>query len=124
MIMSDEAPDETGTTTSSEVSVSRSPRYARFMLAGVLLFALVALILTFSFPQGHGYDAGQVFGFLLLFGAVAGVALGAVVAIVVDRVASRRARTVIADRIDVRAAADEQAAPQTPADPGEAPDTH
>ncbi len=105
--MSDELPEETGTATSSEVLVSRSPRYGRFMLAGVLVFAVVALILTFSFPQGQGYDAGQVFGFLLLFGSVAGIALGSIAAIVVDRVTTHRARTVMADRIDVRTTTDE-----------------
>ncbi len=116
--MSDEVSNETTTTTESEVRVERSPRYARFMLAGVLIFAVISLILTFGFPQGKGYDAGQVFGFLLLFGSIAGVALGAVVAIIIDRVAGRRARTILADRIDVRATFDE------PVEPGDAPDTH
>jgi hypothetical protein len=115
--MSDEVSDETTTTTESQVTVERSPRYARFMLAGVLLFAVISLILTFAFPQAPGYDPGQVFGFLLLFGSVAGVALGAIVAIVIDRIAGRRARTITADRIDVRASTSE------PAELGEASDT-
>jgi len=90
------------TVTPAEVRVRRSPRYFRFMITGAVLFAIVALILTFSFPENPTYDRGSVFGFLLAIGVVVGVALGAVVALLVDRTTARRARSVQADRIDVR----------------------
>jgi hypothetical protein len=90
------------TVTSAQVRVRRSPRYFRFMIAGAVLFAIVALILTYSFPENPTYDRGSVFGFLLAICATIGVALGAVVALVLDRATARRARTVQADRIDVR----------------------
>jgi len=93
-------PEET--VTSAQVRVRRSPRYFRFMIAGAVLFAIVALILTYSFPENPTYDRGSVFGFLLAICATIGVALGAVVALVLDRATARRARTVQADRIDVR----------------------
>jgi len=94
--------DEQATVTESSVRVHRSPRYFRFMIAGAVLFAIVALILTYSFPENPTYDRGSVFGFLLAICATIGVALGAVVALVLDRATARRARTVQADRIDVR----------------------
>jgi nitrogen fixation/metabolism regulation signal transduction histidine kinase len=72
------------------------------MITGAVLFAIVALILTFSFPENPTYDRGTVFGFLLAICAVIGVALGAVVALLLDRATARRARSVQADRIDVR----------------------
>ena len=90
------------TVTPAEVRVRRSPRYFRFMITGAVIFAIVALILTFSFPENPTYDRGSVFGFLLAIGVVVGVALGAVVALLVDRTTARRARSVQADRIDVR----------------------
>lgn len=90
------------TVTPAEVRVRRSPRYFRFMITGAILFAIVALILTFSFPENPTYDRGSVFGFLLAIGVTVGVAVGAVVALVLDRVTARRARSVQADRIDVR----------------------
>jgi hypothetical protein len=96
-------------TTESEVTVRRAPRYGRFMLAGAIFFAIVALILTFTFPAQATYSTGQVFGFLLVAALVVGVAVGAVVAIVVDRITGRRARTVLADRLDVRSTRDENA---------------
>jgi hypothetical protein len=90
------------TVTPAEVRVRRSPRYFRFMITGAILFAIVALVLTFSFPENPTYDRGSVFGFLLAIGVTVGVAVGAVVALVLDRVTARRARSVQADRIDVR----------------------
>lgn len=96
------APEEVATVTEDAVRVHRSPRYFRFMLTGAILFAIIALILTFAFPENPTYDRGTVFGFLLAICAVVGVALGALVALLLDRAATRRARTVQADRIDVR----------------------
>ncbi|MGN6428949.1 MAG: hypothetical protein ACTHMF_19200 [Leifsonia sp.] len=96
------APEEIATVTEDAVRVHRSPRYFRFMLTGAILFAIVAVVLTFAFPENPTYDRGTVFGFLLAICVVVGVALGAVVALLLDRAATRRARTVQADRIDVR----------------------
>ncbi|MEY9852096.1 putative membrane protein [Leifsonia sp. EB41] len=95
-------PEVDATVTEAEVRVHRSPRYFRFMLTGAIVFAVIALILTFAFPANPTYDRGQVFGFLLAICATIGVAVGALVALLIDRRVSRRARTVQADRIDVR----------------------
>jgi uncharacterized membrane protein len=103
--MSDTPADDTPpeeTVTPAEVRVRRSPRYFRFMITGAVLFAIIALILTFAFPENPTYDRGSVFGFLLAICATIGVAVGAVVALLVDRATARRARSVQADRIDVR----------------------
>ncbi|MFE4467924.1 hypothetical protein ACFRFH_03825 [Leifsonia sp. NPDC056824] len=95
-------PEVDATVTEAEVRVHRSPRYFRFMLTGAIVFAVIALILTFAFPANPTYDRGQVFGFLLAICATIGVAVGALVALLIDRSVTRRARTVQADRIDVR----------------------
>jgi uncharacterized membrane protein len=113
--MSDE-PEEHGTVTESSVRVKRSPRYARFMLAGAILFAIIAVVLTFAFPENPTYDRGSVFGFLLLFCGTVGVAIGAVVALLIDRSTTRKARTVLADRVTVSAV--EPEAPVTDEIPG------
>jgi uncharacterized membrane protein YccC len=105
-------PEEHGTVTESSVRVKRSPRYARFMLAGALLFAVLALILTFAFPANPTYDRGAVFGFLLLLCGTVGVALGAILALLLDRSSTRRARTVLADRVSVSAEAPESTGSQ------------
>jgi hypothetical protein len=97
-----QAAEEQATVTEAAVRVQRSPRYFRFMITGAVVFAVIALILTYSFPENPTYDRGAVFGFLLAICATVGVALGALVALLIDRAATRRARTVQADRIDVR----------------------
>lgn len=94
--------EQQATITEAAVRVQRSPRYFRFMITGAVVFAVIALILTYAFPENPTYDRGAVFGFLLAICATVGVALGALVALLIDRAATRRARTVQADRIDVR----------------------
>ncbi len=113
-----ETPDEHTTVTEDSVTVRRSPRYFRFMLAGAIVFAVVALILTFAFPANPTYDRAQVFGFLLLAGVAVGVAVGSLVALMLDRATSKRAKTVRADRLDVRVVSSETVADD------EASDTH
>lgn len=120
--MSDD-PEEHGTVTESSVRVKRSPRYARFMIAGAILFAVIALILTFAFPENPTYDRGAVFGFLLLLCGSVGVALGAVIALLADRSATRRARTVMADRVTVSAPEPERLEHDEVAAADEAPGT-
>jgi uncharacterized membrane protein len=102
-----DSPEERATVTEDAVRVQRSPRYFRFMLTGAILFAIIALILTFSFPENPTYDRAAVFGFLLAVCVTIGVALGAVAALLADRAVTRRARTVQADRIDVHVDEDE-----------------
>lgn len=80
------------------VRVRRSPRILNFIVAGVIVGAIVSLILTFAFPIDGEFTAPQIFGFLFLFLGVIFGALGAVVALVVDRSSRRRAREVQMER--------------------------
>ncbi|UFS58956.1 hypothetical protein [Subtercola endophyticus] len=82
------------------VTIHRAPRYLRFMIAGGVVGVVVALILTFSFPEPAGFDFSQVFGFLALFCGVVGFALGAVVALLVDRASRRAAKTIVVERVE------------------------
>lgn len=97
---SDAAPDVETVVGDDTVTIHRAPRYLRFMIAGGVVGVLVALVLTFSFPEPAGFDFSQVFGFLALFCAVVGFALGAVVALLVDRASRRAARTIVVERVE------------------------
>lgn len=87
-----------------EATVRHVPRYGVFMGLGVVLGIIVAAILTFggSFEQSEALDVvyppSQVFGFLLLWTAPAGLALGGVVALILERVGRRHDRVVRVDR--------------------------
>ena len=83
----------------STVTVRRAPRFFNFMLLGALIGAIAALVLTVAFPENAEFGATHVFGFLLLAFVALGVTLGAVVAIIIDRVISRRGKTVVVDRM-------------------------
>ena len=81
------------------VTVRRSPRYFNFMLLGAIVGAILALVLTVTFPENDEFSQAQVFGFLLLAGVTLGVTLGCVVALILDRVIGRTATTAVADRL-------------------------
>lgn len=83
--------------TGETVNVRRAPRYGRFILLGVALGVILALILTFAFPENPEFDRGQVFGFLLLGLGALGVAFGAAVALIFDRVLSNKSGLGIAE---------------------------
>ncbi|MEJ3403663.1 hypothetical protein WDJ51_02840 [Rathayibacter sp. YIM 133350] len=85
-----------------EAVVRRSPRYWRFMGLGAILGVVIALVLTFAFPANDAYNVGQVFGFLVLFLGVVGLALGGLVAVVLDRRYAKRARRMTVEHSSTR----------------------
>jgi hypothetical protein len=101
-----DAPD--GPMDETEVSIRRAPRYARFLLAGAALGVIAALIATSVFPVDKNVGFGAMFGYLLLYGVPIGLAVGAATAVLLDRRATRRAGTVIAGKMSVRAPSGEQ----------------
>ncbi len=91
-----------------QVSVRRSPRYGIFLVLGAALGVFVAMILTFAFngndraaDNGAVYSDGQVFGFLALAGVAVGLLVGGAVALILDKVVSRRTRQVEVDHTTV-----------------------
>jgi hypothetical protein len=101
-----DAPD--GPMDETEVSIRRAPRYARFLLAGAALGVIAALVATSVVPVDKNVGFGAMFGYLLLYGVPIGLALGAATAVLLDRRATRRAGTVIAGKMSVRAPSGEQ----------------
>jgi NhaP-type Na+/H+ or K+/H+ antiporter len=87
-----------------EATVRRVPRYGVFMAIGVVLGIIAAGILTMAGSYEPSevldvvYPPGQVFGFALLWTVPIGIALGGLVAIVLERVARRHDRVVRVDR--------------------------
>ncbi len=91
-------------------TVRRAPRYSAFLGLGAALGILTALVLTFgvggaidiSPATGLEYSDGQVFGFLALICIPIGLVIGGTVALILDRAAGRRARSVTVDRETIR----------------------
>ena len=93
------------------VRVRRSPRVGVFLSIGVLAGFVAALLLTVLTPDDGQYPRGEVFGFTLLLLAPVGVVLGGIVAVVLDAIGTRRARTMEAERVGPTEREDERVGP-------------
>jgi hypothetical protein len=78
----------------SEVTIRRAPRVGVFLVLGALLGALVTLVLTSLFEPDPEVGFAASYAYFCLFGVPAGLLLGALVALVLDLISTRRARTV------------------------------
>jgi hypothetical protein len=86
-----------------QVTIRRAPKIPVFLLLGGALGAIVTLVLTMLQPADPNVGYPALFGYFLLFGLPAGVLLGAVVAIVLDIISRRTARTATAEVARVEA---------------------
>jgi hypothetical protein len=69
---------------------------SRFLILGGALGAIGTLIATLQFKADPAVGFPALFGYFSLFGIPAGVVLGAIVAIVLDAVGTRRAASATA----------------------------
>ena len=84
------------------VEVRRTPNYWNFMFLFAALAAIAITIITFAMPydaETATYSRGTVYGFALLISVAFGLALGAVIALIAERVSRRSIRLVEAERI-------------------------
>jgi hypothetical protein len=86
-----------GTVSTEDVRVRRAPKYSTFIILGGALGAVVTLVLTMLQPADPSVGYPALFGYFLLYGVPAGVAVGAIVALVIDRISIRRAKLVHAE---------------------------
>jgi hypothetical protein len=91
-----------------QVTVRRAPKFPAFMIVGGGIGALVTYVLTSLFPADPTVGFGALFAYFALFGVTAGVVLGALLALILDRRATRRASTATAERESVEAPRDNE----------------
>ena len=87
------------TRTETDVTIRRAPKVGVFLILGGALGAIVTLVITLLQPDEAKIGYASLLGYFLLFGIPAGVVVGALVALVLDRLSRRRVRTVTAERI-------------------------
>ena len=102
------------------VRIRRAPKFSVFLIVGAALGAIVALILTLLFPIDSQVGFGATFGYFAIFGVVGGALIGGSVALIFDRVLSRRTATATASIAKLELEPDEQ----PPADDDAADDAH
>jgi len=94
-------PASSGETTfeQRQITVRTAPKYVPFLVLGGLVGLAVAAVSAYGFPTAQSvsnparaYDPSTVFGFLAVLFAGIGVVLGAIVALILDRVGRKRSR--------------------------------
>ena len=82
-----------------EVTVRRAPKYVPFMIAGALMGVAVAAIIAYALPGDTSYDRSSVFGFFTVFCGAGGAILGAVTALVLDRMSVRHSERAVVESV-------------------------
>jgi hypothetical protein len=87
----------------THVRIRRAPKFSVFLVLGALVGIFVSLILTASFPIDKSVGFGATFGYFAIYGFVAGILLGAIVSLILDRALRRGTKTVqvTVDRLQV-----------------------
>jgi hypothetical protein len=93
--------------TPDEVTIRRAPKFGVFIVGGgVLGFIATLIVVTATMDIDRGTKTedvsfGGLVGYFSLWGVTIGLAVGAIVAIVLDRVFARRAAKLTAERVAV-----------------------
>lgn len=82
----------------NRVSIRRAPKFSAFMIVGGGLGAIVTFVLTRLFPVDPLVGFWALFAYFAIFGITAGVLVGALLALILDRRSRKRAGTVIVER--------------------------
>jgi hypothetical protein len=81
------------------VTVRRAPRYVPFLILGALVGIAVAAFIAFGAPGDESYDPGSLFGFFMVLCGAGGAILGAIAALVLDRLSVRRAEHAVVEAV-------------------------
>ena len=104
--MTDSPPDTPASDPEVQVTqarIRRAPRLPVFLVLGAVLGVIAALVTTAAGNLDAKVGFGATFGYLCIWLVPLGLALGALVGIVLDRVSGRRARLVTVERASVDA---------------------
>lgn len=80
--------------------IRRAPKIQVFLVGGAVLGALVALISTTLGGENENFTFGSLFGYFVVLFGILGVALGALVWLVLDRRSKKHTYTVTAEVVE------------------------
>jgi hypothetical protein len=82
-----------------EITVRRAPKYVPFLILGGLVGIIVAAVIAYALPGDASYDPNSVFGFFMVLCGAGGAILGAIVALLLDRLSVRRAEHAVVEAV-------------------------
>ncbi|YCH14969.1 hypothetical protein M1E01_02430 [Arthrobacter sp. D1-17] len=88
-----------GMTERREITVRRAPKYVPFLILGGLVGIAVAAVIAYGRPGNETYDPGTVFGFFMVLCAAGGVIIGAITALILDRLSVSRAQQAVVEAV-------------------------
>ncbi|MDN5605531.1 MAG: hypothetical protein L0G59_08965 [Kocuria sp.] len=83
-----------------EVVVRRAPSVIAFLITGLVIGLIVAVLSTVLGPADQKYTTGAIFGMMAVIFGTAGAVLGALVGLIADRRSRKKATRFRAVRID------------------------
>ena len=91
------ASDDHRTPERREITVRRAPKYVPFLILGGIVGIAVAAVIAYALPGDASYDRSAVFGFFMVLCGAGGVILGAIAALVLDRLSVKRAQHAVVE---------------------------
>lgn len=82
-----------------QITVRRAPKFVPFLITGGLLGAIAAIIFGSGGDLPDGYTNQSAFGYFLVLFVAAGVLVGGVAVLVVDRLSVKRARRATVEEL-------------------------
>jgi len=82
-----------------EITVRRAPKYVPFLILGGLVGIIVAAVIAYALPGDASFDPNSVFGFFMVLCGGGGVILGAIVALLLDRLSVRRTEHAVVEAV-------------------------
>jgi hypothetical protein len=79
-----------------DVTVRRAPKFVPFVLIWALLGVIAAAVSAYTGPENPDFTRGTIFAFLAVLFALAGVLLGSLLFLIIDRVSVKRAKPATA----------------------------
>src|SRR5688500_17938470 len=81
------------------ITVRRAPKYVPFLILGGLVGIAAAAIIAYALPASASYVPGTVFGFFMVLCGAGGVILGAIAALLLDRLSVKRAEHAVVEAV-------------------------
>ena len=94
-----------------EITVRRAPRFVPFMALGVIAGFIAAIVVAYGGPEDPEFTRSATLGFFTMVFALPGLALGALLALLLDWISVRKTRRATVEGLDSDGSEDREQPP-------------